>query len=90
MLPAALLGHDDPVLRHAAQRGRFGVEATPDQIGEAVVIGTAALFAAHGVGKSVQRRLAARQEHRPGPAGEHGGVAAADGGAAGDVAGDDA
>ena len=65
----------------------FGAEATADQVGEAVVIGTAALFAAHGVGKAVQRRLAARQEHRPGPAG---GPDAEDGWVAGDAAGDGA
>jgi hydrogenase small subunit len=38
----------------------FGAEATANEIGEIVVIGTAALFAAHGVGKAVQHRLARR------------------------------
>jgi hydrogenase small subunit len=39
----------------------FGVEATANDIGLAVVAGTAALFAAHGVGKAVQHRLAGRR-----------------------------
>ena len=39
----------------------FGAEATANEIGEAVVIGTAALFAAHGIGKAVQHRLADRR-----------------------------
>jgi hydrogenase small subunit len=42
----------------------FGVEATANEIGKAVVVGTAALFAAHGVGKSVQHHLADRRARR--------------------------
>jgi len=38
----------------------FGVEATANDIGLGVVAGTAALFAVHGVGKSIQHRLAGR------------------------------
>ena len=39
----------------------FGVETTANHIGETVVIGTAALFAAHGVGKLVQHQIAQRR-----------------------------
>jgi hypothetical protein len=38
----------------------FGVEATANDIGLGVVAGTAGLFLVHGVGKSIQHHLAAR------------------------------
>jgi len=47
----------------------FGVEATSTEIGLAVVAGTAALFAAHGVGKAVQAHVAGRAARKP-PAGD--------------------
>lgn len=43
----------------------FGVEATANEIGLAVVGGTAALFAAQGVGKAIQHRLAGRHAGQP-------------------------
>jgi hydrogenase small subunit len=43
----------------------FGVEATSTEIGLGVVAGTAALFAAHGVGKAVQQHMADRADRRP-------------------------
>ena len=51
----------------------FGVEATGDEIGRGVIIGTAALFAAHGIGKAVQHRLAERRAaQQPGDAAQPG------------------
>jgi hydrogenase small subunit len=38
----------------------FGIEATANDIGLGVVAGTAGLFLVHGVGKSIQHRVAAR------------------------------
>ncbi len=35
----------------------FGVETTADEIGLGIVAGTAALFAAHGIGKAIQHRV---------------------------------
>jgi hydrogenase small subunit len=40
--------------------GGFGVEATANDIGLGIVAGTAGLFLVHGVGKSIQHHLAAR------------------------------
>ena len=61
----------------------FGVEATSTEIGLGVVAGTAALFAAHGVGKAVQQHMANRADRKPpagsGPAPPGAGDAPADG-----------
>lgn len=42
----------------------FGLSTTVDSVGVGVVVGTAALFAAHGAGKGVQRHLVTRKERR--------------------------
>ncbi|HLZ39259.1 MAG TPA: hydrogenase small subunit [Mycobacteriales bacterium] len=42
----------------------LGLESTAEEIGVAVVAGTAGLFATHGVGKAVQHRVQGRREER--------------------------
>ena len=66
----ALLGHDDPVLRPAADVGGFGIERTVDMIGAALAVGATAGVLAHaaatGVHQMRERQAAAAGDRAPG------------------------